>query len=171
MLALVLGFVARPRTIKYGGPLLGFLATTPALAQTATCSDGSPSYSSHFHGTCSHHGGVSVWLNDEMERQANEWCDNNPSLCANSHWVGIGGHGNHPDTAGEERPQQYRGSQVYTPGQPLPAQAPMRYSGSQIYTPGQEPPARTPQRYMGSQVFTPGQPSEQEQSENEEPER
>ena len=47
----------------------------------------------------------------------------------------------------------------------------MRYRGSQIYTPGQEPPARTPQRYTGSQVFTPGQPSEQEQSEDEEPER
>ena len=161
----------RASILVSGTLMLCFLATAPALAQTARCSDGWVSYSPHIQGTCSGHGGVRVWLNEEMERQANEWCDNNPSLCANSHWVGIGEHGNHPDTAGEERPQQYRGSQVYTPGQPLPAQAPMRYRGSQIYTPGQEPPARTPQRYLGSQVFTPGQPSEQEQSEDEEPER
>jgi len=156
MLALVLGFVARPRTIKYGGPLLGFIATTPALAQTATCSDGSPSYSSHFHGTCSHHGGVSVWLNDEMERQANEWCDNNPILCANSHWAGIQGHGNHLDTPGEEQPRTYHGSQV------------VRRGVAPTYAPGQEQ-----QHYAGSQVVRrgeapPGQPLGQEQSEDEE---
>jgi hypothetical protein len=40
-------------------------------------------------------GGVKVWLDKEMEEQANEWCDENPRLCANSHWVGIEGHGNH----------------------------------------------------------------------------
>jgi hypothetical protein len=35
---------------------------TPASAQTAECSDGSVSNSAHFQGTCSHHGGVEVWL-------------------------------------------------------------------------------------------------------------
>ena len=72
------------------------LAPGFALAQTAECSDGWVSYSAHFPGTCSGHHGVKVWLNQEMEEQANEWCDQNPDLCAKSHWVGIGGHGNHP---------------------------------------------------------------------------
>lgn len=71
---------------------------TPASAQTAECSDGSVSNSAHFQGTCSHHGGVEVWLDEAMREQANEWCDDNPDLCdkSNSHWVGIAGHGNHP---------------------------------------------------------------------------
>jgi hypothetical protein len=52
--------------------------------------------STNFRGTCSHHGGVAVWNDDEMRAEANQWCDDNPSLCANSHWVGIEGHGDHP---------------------------------------------------------------------------
>ena len=80
-LVLVLGFVA------YAAPF--------AHAQTAECSDGSTSYSGNFQGTCGHHGGVKVWLDQEMEEQANEWCDENPDLCGRSHWEGIGGHGNH----------------------------------------------------------------------------
>jgi hypothetical protein len=30
-----------------------------------------------------------------MKDEANQWCDENPSLCENSHWAGIEGHGNH----------------------------------------------------------------------------
>jgi hypothetical protein len=67
-----------------------------ALAQTAQCCDGSLSNSAHFQGTCSAHGGVKAWVNTEMERQANDWCDDNPDLCADSHWPGIQGHGYHP---------------------------------------------------------------------------
>jgi hypothetical protein len=33
----------------------------PASAQTAMCRDGTPSYSQHRSGTCSHHGGVARW--------------------------------------------------------------------------------------------------------------
>src|ERR1700730_10335059 len=73
------------------------LAPGFALAQTALCSDGWVSNSAHFQGTCNAHGGVEAWLDKEMEEQANEWCDENPDLCANSHWRGIGGHGNHSD--------------------------------------------------------------------------
>ena len=51
------------------------LAPGFALAQTALCSDGWVSNSAHFQGTCADHGGVRVWLNKEMEEQANEWCD------------------------------------------------------------------------------------------------
>ena len=58
-------------------------------------SDGWTSYSTNIHGTCSHHGGVSVWNDEEMKDEANQWCDENPSLCENSHWAGIEGHGNH----------------------------------------------------------------------------
>lgn len=32
-----------------------------AMAQTAVCRDGTPSYSAHRRGTCSHHGGVAQW--------------------------------------------------------------------------------------------------------------
>src|SRR3984893_5238218 len=78
------------------------LAPGLALAQTAQCSDGSVSYSADFQGTCSHHGGVEVWLDKEMEEHANDWCDENPDWCANSHWRGIGGHGNHSDDDGSE---------------------------------------------------------------------
>jgi len=78
------------------------LAPGFALAQTAQCSDGWVSNSAHFRGTCADHGGVKVWLNKEMEEQANEWCDDNPDLCANSHWRGIGGHGNHSDDDASE---------------------------------------------------------------------
>jgi hypothetical protein len=73
------------------------LAPGFALAQTAERSDGWVSHSAHIQGTCSGHGGVEVWLNREMKRQANEWCDTNPDLCAPSHWRGIGGHGIHCD--------------------------------------------------------------------------
>ena len=68
-----------------------------ASAQTAQCSDGWVSNSAHIQGTCGAHGGVEVWLNREMEEQANEWCDENPDLCASSHWRGIEGHGSHCD--------------------------------------------------------------------------
>jgi hypothetical protein len=80
-------------------PTLGLLvcATPLAYAQTAECSDGSTSYSANFQGTCSHHGGVAVWIDEAMEDEANQWCDENPDLCANSHCSGIGGHGNHSD--------------------------------------------------------------------------
>jgi hypothetical protein len=76
---------------------LGLLVgTTPlAYAQTAECSDGSTSYSANSQGTCSHHGGVAVWNDEGMKDEANQWCDENPSLCERSHWVGIEGHGNH----------------------------------------------------------------------------
>ena len=77
------------------------LAPGFALAQTAQRSDGWVSNSAHFLGTCIGHGGVEVWFNKEMEEQANESCDENPDLCANSHWKGIGGHGNHPDDRSE----------------------------------------------------------------------
>lgn len=33
----------------------------PASGPTALCNDGSPSFSAHRQGTCSHHGGVAVW--------------------------------------------------------------------------------------------------------------
>jgi hypothetical protein len=69
--------------------------TGPARAQTAECTDGSTSYSAHFQGTCSDHGGVEVWDDEGMLDQANEWCDDNPSECEDSHWEGIDGHGNH----------------------------------------------------------------------------
>jgi hypothetical protein len=82
ILVLVLGFFA------YAAPF--------AHAQTAECSDGSTSYSANFRGTCSHHGGVAVRNDEEMKDEANQWCDENPSLCANSHWEGIEGHGDHP---------------------------------------------------------------------------
>jgi hypothetical protein len=77
-------------------------AASPTVAQTAACSDGSTSYSEHFQGTCSHHGGVAVWYDEEMEAQANQWCDDNPSLCENSHWAGIEGHDNHRVMSGYE---------------------------------------------------------------------
>ena len=77
--------------------------TAPAYAQTAECSDGSTSNSAHFQGTCSHHGGVAVWDDEAMKDEANQWCDENPSLCENSHWEGIEGHGDHPaDTNDDE---------------------------------------------------------------------
>ena len=64
-------------------------------------------YSANFQGTCSHHGGVAVWNDDDMKDQANQWCDDNPSLCENSHWTGIEGHGDHPgdtdDNDGQDR--------------------------------------------------------------------
>lgn len=89
--------------------ILGLLgcAAPSAYAQTAECSDGSTSYSANFQGTCSHHGGVAVWNDDDMKDQANQWCDDNPSLCENSHWTGIEGHGDHPgdtdDNDGQDR--------------------------------------------------------------------
>ena len=75
--------------------LLFSYAAPLAYAQTAECSDGWTSYSTNIHGTCSHHGGVSVWNDEEMKDEANQWCDENPSPCENSHWAGIEGHGNH----------------------------------------------------------------------------
>lgn len=73
------------------------LATSSVHAQTAECSDGWTSYGANFQGTCSHHGGVAVWLDEGMKDEANQWCDDNPSLCENSHWAGIEGHGDHPE--------------------------------------------------------------------------
>jgi Spy/CpxP family protein refolding chaperone len=87
------------------------LILTPgfAFAQAAECSDGWVSNSAHIQGTCSGHGGVNVWLNKEMEEQANQWCDENPDKCVNSHWRGIGGHGNHSaDDLSESQPREQK---------------------------------------------------------------
>jgi hypothetical protein len=35
---------------------------------TATCQDGTTSYSAHRRGTCSHHGGVKTWLNNGVPK-------------------------------------------------------------------------------------------------------
>ena len=35
---------------------------------TATCQDGTTSYSAHRRGTCSHHGGVKTWLNNSVPK-------------------------------------------------------------------------------------------------------
>lgn|GEM_PF-1887868 len=40
----------------------GGIPAAPGLSATARCRDGTLSYSAHHQGTCSHHGGVSVWL-------------------------------------------------------------------------------------------------------------
>jgi Protein of unknown function (DUF3761) len=42
--------------------LSGGLPAIPGFSATARCRDGTLSYSAHHQGTCSHHGGVSVWL-------------------------------------------------------------------------------------------------------------
>jgi hypothetical protein len=83
---------------------LGLLAHTAAAAyaQTAECSDGWTSYSAHFQGTCSHHGGVAVWIDEGMKDEANQWCDENPFLCEKSHWEGIAGHGDHSADANDD---------------------------------------------------------------------
>jgi hypothetical protein len=36
--------------------------SSSALGATARCADGTFSYSEHASGTCSHHGGVAVWI-------------------------------------------------------------------------------------------------------------
>jgi Protein of unknown function (DUF3761) len=82
--------------------LLAFAAPPLAYAQTAECADGSTSYSANFRGTCSHHGGVAVWDDEEMKDEANQWCDENPFLCEHSHWEGIEGHGNHSAAADDD---------------------------------------------------------------------
>ncbi|WP_405863554.1 DUF3761 domain-containing protein [Streptomyces sp. NBC_00005] len=46
-----------------GSSSSGGTQQAPAGA-TAQCSDGTYSYSAHRRGTCSHHGGVAVWLAD-----------------------------------------------------------------------------------------------------------
>ena len=51
VVALFIGFFASSAT---GG--------TPPPGATARCKDGTYSYSQHHSGTCSHHGGVAVWL-------------------------------------------------------------------------------------------------------------
>jgi hypothetical protein len=79
---------------------------SPASAQTAECSDGWVSNSTNFQGTCSHHGGVAMWYDQQMKDEANAWCDENPSLCRSSHWDGIEGHGDHtgdPDDDDEDQ--------------------------------------------------------------------
>jgi hypothetical protein len=83
--------------------MLSILACTAdfARAQTAECSNGWTSHSANFHGTCSHHGGVAVWLDEGMKDEANQWCDENPFLCERSRWAGIEGHGNHPPATDE----------------------------------------------------------------------
>jgi hypothetical protein len=40
----------------------GATSDVPAGGPTAICNDGTPSYSQHRQGTCSHHGGVAQWL-------------------------------------------------------------------------------------------------------------
>jgi hypothetical protein len=40
----------------------GSTSHVPAGGPTAICNDGTPSYSQHRQGTCSHHGGVAQWL-------------------------------------------------------------------------------------------------------------
>jgi len=35
---------------------------------TATCRDGTTSYSAHRRGTCSHHGGVKTWSNNSVPK-------------------------------------------------------------------------------------------------------
>jgi hypothetical protein len=86
--------------------ILGLLAyaAPPAYAQTAECSDGWTSNSANFEGTCSHHGGVAVWNDEGMKDEANQWCDENPSLCESSHWEGIEGHGDHPGDTDDDHP-------------------------------------------------------------------
>jgi hypothetical protein len=74
----------------------------PAFAQTAECSDGWVSNGAHFQGTCSHHAGVDVWRDQAMKDQANQWCGDNPNLCAGSHWQGIEGHGDHPQNEDDD---------------------------------------------------------------------
>jgi Protein of unknown function (DUF3761) len=86
--------------------LLFAYAAQPAYAQAAECSDGWTSYSSNFQGTCSHHGGVAVWDNERMKGEANAWCDENPSLCGNSHWMGIEGHGDHSGVTDDDAQDQ-----------------------------------------------------------------
>ena len=81
------------------GLLLACALPRLAYAQTAECSDGTMSYSADFRGTCSHHGGVEVWYDQEMKAEANRWCDENPSRCEYSHWEVIEGHGNHATAA------------------------------------------------------------------------
>jgi len=56
---------------------LGLLAYAAPLAyaRTAQCSDGATSCSANFQGTCSYHGGVAVWDDEEMKDAANQWCD------------------------------------------------------------------------------------------------
>jgi Protein of unknown function (DUF3761) len=75
---------------------------------TAECSDGWTSHSTNFQGTCSDHGGVAVWDDETMKEEANQWCDENPDLCADSHWAGIAGHGNHPKDEDDEQSTQDR---------------------------------------------------------------
>jgi uncharacterized protein DUF3761 len=95
--------------------LLAYAAPPLANAQTAECSDGSTSYSANFQGTCSHHGGVAVWNDEEMRDEANQWCDDNPSLCHHSHWAGIEGHGNHRVEASETVRQFYKAPDLQAP--------------------------------------------------------
>src|SRR5258708_10808509 len=39
---------------------------------TATCRDGTTSYSAHRRGTCSHHGGVKTWLNNGVPKSVQD---------------------------------------------------------------------------------------------------
>jgi hypothetical protein len=68
-----------------------------AYAQIAECSDGSMSSSANFHGTCSDHGGVAVWWNDEgIKDEANQWCET--LLCVKGEiWARIEEHGDQSD--------------------------------------------------------------------------
>lgn len=45
-------------------------AAAPPPGATARCRDGSYSYSTHHSGTCSHHGGVAVWLDGTSNSQS-----------------------------------------------------------------------------------------------------
>ena len=50
-------------------PIAAAVGAAPPGA-TARCRDGSYSYSQHHSGTCSHHGGVAVWLDGERSARA-----------------------------------------------------------------------------------------------------
>lgn len=91
---------AKFRTVLAVTILTSLTVTAPVHAQTAECSDGWTSNSASFQGTCSHHGGVAVWDDEGMKDEANQWCDENPSLCESSHWEGIEGDSDHPGDTG-----------------------------------------------------------------------
>ena len=44
-------------------------ATAAPPGATARCRDGTYSYSQHHSGTCSHHGGVAVWLDGRSDHE------------------------------------------------------------------------------------------------------
>ena len=57
----VLITLSATRAVDLRGVIMGNV-----IGVSAICEDGSYSASSHDRGTCSHHGGVDRWLNDEQ---------------------------------------------------------------------------------------------------------